>query len=70
MAIRRIPMSLNLVVHQNLWASMPYIDVQRGVKHGNLADSQVEKSGHPASASNFGIPDAHLFYALALLALG
>ena len=45
MAIRRIPMSLNLVVRQNLWASVPYIDVQIGVKHGNPADSQVEKSG-------------------------
>ena len=32
MTIRRIPMSLNLVVRQNLWASVPYIDVQRGVK--------------------------------------
>ena len=45
MAIRWIPMSLNLVVSQNLWASVPYIDVQTGVKHGNPADSQVEKSG-------------------------
>ena len=42
MAIRRIPMSLNLVVRQNLWASMPYIDVQTGVKHGNPADSQEQ----------------------------
>ena len=40
MAIRRIPMSLNLVVRQNLWASVSYIDVQTGVKHGNPADSQ------------------------------
>ena len=24
------------------WASMPYIDVQTGVKHGNPADSQEQ----------------------------
>ena len=47
MAIRRIAMSLNLVVRQNLWASVPYIDVQTSVKHGNSADSHVIKSGSP-----------------------
>ena len=48
MAIRRIPMSLNLVVRQHLWASVPYIDVQTGVK-------QIW-----ASASNFGSQDARM----------
>ena len=47
MAIPRIPMPLNLVVRLNLWPSVPCIDVQTGVKHGNSADNQVEKPGHP-----------------------
>ena len=56
MAIRRIPMSLNLEVRQNLWASVPYIDEQTGVKHGNPADSQVEKSGHPPTILGVRMP--------------
>ena len=39
MGIRWISMSINLGVRQNLWASVPYIDVQTSVKHGNPADS-------------------------------
>ena len=35
-------MSVNLGVRQHLWAST---DAQMGVKHGNLADAQAEKSG-------------------------
>ena len=35
---------------------MPYIDVQTGVKHGNLADSQVEKSGHPPAILGVRMP--------------
>ena len=60
MAIRRIPMSLNLVVRQNLWASVSYIDVQTGVKHGNPADSQVEKSRHPLAILGVGMPGCPL----------
>ena len=60
MAIRRIPMSLNLVVRQNLWASVPYVDVQTGVKHGNPADSQVEKSGHPPAILGVRMPGCPL----------
>ena len=49
-------MSFNLVVLQNLWASVPYINVQTGVKHGNPADSQVEKSGHPPAILGVRMP--------------
>ena len=37
-------------------ASVPYIDVQTGVKYGNLADNQVEKSGHPPAILGFRMP--------------
>ena len=56
MAIQRIPMPLNLVVRQNLWASVPHINVQTGVKHGNAADNQVEKSGHPPAILGVRMP--------------
>ena len=50
-------MPLNLVVCQYLWVSVPYIiDVQTGVKYGNLADNQVEKSGHPAAILGVRMP--------------
>ena len=45
MAIWWIPLALNLVVPKSMVISA--IDVQTGVKHGNPADSQVQKSGHP-----------------------
>ena len=60
MAILQIPMPLNLVVRQNLWASVPYIDVQTGVKHGNLADNPVEKSGHPPAILGVRMPGCPL----------
>ena len=56
MAIQRIPMPLNLVVRQNLWVSVPYIDVQTGVNYGNPADNQVEKSGHPPTILGVRMP--------------
>ena len=56
MGIRRISMSINLGVRQNLWASMPQIDVQTGVKHGNPANSQVEKSGSPPAILGVRMP--------------
>ena len=46
--IRRVTMSLNLEVRQNLWAmGIRAINRFTGVKHGNPADSQVEKYGSP-----------------------
>ena len=68
MAIRRIPMSINLVhvVRQNLWASVPYIEVQTDVKHGNPADSQVEKSGHPPAILGVRMPGCSLILYTAL----
>ena len=56
MAIPQITMPLNLVILQNLWASVPYIDVQTGGKHGNPADNQVEKSGHPPAILGVRMP--------------
>ena len=60
MVIRLITMPLNMVVCQNLWASVPYIDVQTGVKHGNLADNKVEKSGHPPAIWGVRMPGCPL----------
>ena len=48
---------------------MPYIDVQTGVKHGNPADSQVQKSGHPPAILGVRMPGCHLFYTLAMTLL-
>ena len=53
-------MPLNLVVRQNLWVSVPHIDVQAGVKNGNPADSQVEKSGHPPAILGVRMPGCAL----------
>ena len=36
--------------------NVPYIDVQAGVKHGNPADNQVEKSGHPPAILGVRMP--------------
>ena len=60
MSIWRIPMPLNLVLRQNMWASVPYINVQTGVKHGNPADNQVDKSGHPPAILGVRIPGCPL----------
>ena len=57
MAIRGIPMPLNLVVRQYLWHIL-----QTGVKYGNLADNQVEKSGHPAAILGVRMPGCPLIW--------
>ena len=46
----------------------PWIDVQTGVKYGNPADCQVEKSGSPPSILGVRMPgpDSHLFHTLPL----
>ena len=56
MGLERISMSINLGVRKNMWASMPQIDVQTGVKHGHPADSQVEKSGSPQAILGVRMP--------------